>query len=66
MALGWESQESFPDCNVVGCVVTHILYPDEFETAPVRPDDVIVPLAKDGALSKLCSITQVPKSAALW
>ena len=42
VSLSWASQESFLDREVVGHVVTHVLYPDDFEAALVRPGDVIV------------------------
>ena len=41
MASCWASQESFPDFEVVGRVVAHVLYPDEFEVVPVHPKDVL-------------------------
>ena len=65
MASGWVSQESLPDREVFGRVVMHVLYNDDFEAAPVCPEDVITSLAEDGAMSDLCPSLQVPKPAEL-
>ena len=41
LASGWASQDSLPDCKVVGRVVAHVPYPKTFEAVPVHPKDVI-------------------------
>ena len=65
MELGWVSQEPCQDCEVVGCVVAHVSYPNKFEALPVNPVDIIASQAEDGALYDLCPSIQVPKPAAL-
>ena len=65
MASGWASQSYFPDREVVGRVVAHALYTENFEVAPVHPNDVIPSQSEDGALSDLCPSLQVPKPAVL-
>ena len=61
MALGWASQESLPDREVARRVVAHVLYPKDFEAAPVRPKYVIAFRSEDGSLYDLCPSLQVPK-----
>ena len=41
VSSGWASQKYFPDCEVVRRVFAYVLYPDDFEAAPVRPEDLI-------------------------
>ena len=65
MASGWASQDYCPDRKVSGCVVAHVTYPDEFEIAPVRSEDVIASQAGGGALSDLCPSFHFSKPAAL-
>ena len=50
---------------MVGRVVAHVLYPEEFKASQVRPKEVILSQAEDGDLSKFCSSLQVPKLAEL-
>ena len=50
---------------MVGCIVTHVPYPNKLEAAPVHPEDVIAYRAEDGALYDLCTSLQVPKPLAL-
>ena len=64
MASGWASQDSRLDRKIVGRVVTHVLYPNEFEAAPVSPEDLIPSQSEDVTLSYLCPSIQVPKLAA--
>ena len=65
MTSGWTYQESLMDREVVGRLVTHILYSKNFEAAPIHPDDVIESRAEDGALSEFCPSIQVPKQTTL-
>ena len=65
MASGWASHESCPDHEVVGRIVAHVPYPNEFKAATVRPEDTIIYQEEDGALSDLCPSLQVPKPLAL-
>ena len=65
MASVWAYQESCSDREVIGHVVVYVSYPDKFEAAPVRPEDVIASQAEGGSLSDLCPSIQVPKPAAL-
>ena len=44
-------------------VITHVPNPYEFETVPIRLEDVIAPRAEDGAQSHLCpteELSEVP------
>ena len=65
MAVGWASQESSPDREVVRSVVAHVPYPEKFEVTTVHPEDFITSQAKDSDLSDLCPSIQVPKPASL-
>ena len=65
LASVWVSQESCPDREVVGRVVLHVQYPDDFKAAPVHPEDIIASCAEYGALSYLCPSIQVLKPLVL-
>ena len=64
VALGWASQESSPDLEVVWRVVEHVPNPDEFVEALVFPEDVIATRAEDRTLYDLCPSLQVSEPAA--
>ena len=51
MGLGWASQESRTNREVVWCVVPHVPNTDKFEAMPVHTEVVIAPRAEDSALS---------------
>ena len=61
VSSSWELQEYWPDSKVVGHVVVYVLYPDDFEAVPVRPENVILSWEEGGALSDLFPSIQVLK-----
>ena len=50
---------------MVGRVVAHVPYTDNFEASPVRTEDIISSRVDDSDLSDLCPSIQVPKLVAL-